>query len=112
MNDILSALPEEWRNRAIVFLIGCVAGVGGIGWSGAFRDDPFYGKDGEELSIRIEALESFVFKNLEHRIDRIEHDDTAMKATQNACQSNFEMLYRQVNDFQNRFKVVPKGHGQ
>ena len=97
MNDILSALPEEWRNRAIVFLVGALAGIGGFGWSGGFRSDPFTGEQGRELSVRIKALEDHVFGPFEKRIDAIEKLDAVTGSSVEACQAIAKQYGERLN---------------
>ena len=57
MNDILSALPEAWRNNALSFMAGGLLISVGLGWSGFYRSDPFTGKEGDALADRVTKLE-------------------------------------------------------
>jgi len=68
MSGILSAIPEAWRDRAVYLLAGGLAASLGIGWSDFYRDDPFYGYEGDRLAERITELE----KRTKERFDGIE----------------------------------------
>jgi len=68
MSGILSAIPEAWRDRAVYLLSGGLAASLGIGWGGLYRDDPFYGYEGDRLAERITELE----QHTKERLDRIE----------------------------------------
>jgi len=50
MNELLESIPEKYKGSIILFLVGLFMGTAGIGWSGLFRDDPFYGEDGKDLA--------------------------------------------------------------
>ena len=57
MGDILSALPEAWRNHAVSFMAGGIIMVLVSGWSGVFRADPRTGAEGRAVDSRVDILE-------------------------------------------------------
>jgi len=92
MNELLESIPEKYKGSIILFLVGLFVGTAGIGWSGLFRDDPFYGSDGKELAKLIAANktesiryvnENYISKGLHNekhailntRLDNIEKRD-------------------------------------
>ena len=57
MSGILSAIPEEWRDRALYLMAGGLLASLGVGWSDLYRDDPYYGEQGRALAARVSELE-------------------------------------------------------
>ena len=97
MNELLESIPDKYKGSVILFLVGLLMGTVGIGWSGLFRNDPFYGSDGKELAKLIadnkaESIrhvdENYVSKSLHNekhailttRLNNIEkHDEEARR---------------------------------
>jgi len=110
--DIFDKIPDNWKNRIIAFLVGAVASVGGVGFTGGFRPDPATGKDVDKVNDRVSAVEA-AYKKMDAALsDDIGRVAAALSTLKNSTYSKsvinekFKDCQESANDIEKEDKDI------